>query len=90
MYLKEKYTLQNPLLSPVSLASSCSGTLFTREDYFEVFKIILSVLRPGLLGWWVSAVDVVLCSSYLKSWLRSQVTLGGLLPKDMPASQVIL
>lgn len=43
----------------------------------------ISVLSRGLLA-------LVLCSSYFKSWLRSQVSLGGLFPKNTPASQVIL
>lgn len=48
--LKEKHTLQNPLLSPMSLACARSGTLFTREHYslFKCFKC----RPPWLVGFY--------------------------------------
>lgn len=46
----------------------------------------LSVLSASLLDLWVSTLALVPCSSYFKPWLRSQVSLGGLFPRNTPDS----
>lgn len=78
--LKEKHTLQNPLLSPESLACTCLGTFPTRVHYSfcKCFKC--------LLGLWDSTMVLVPCTSYFKPWLRSQVSLRGLFPRNIPDS----
>lgn len=48
--LKEKNTLQNPLLSPVSLACAFLGTLPTREHYS--FVKCFKCKPPWLVGFY--------------------------------------